>query len=140
MTITPKFTSTVHYEGNLRTHCTHVASQKTVITDAPVDNNGKGEAFSPTDLLATSLVSCMMTLMGITAAKSNIPFENADATMVKIMGTNPRRVIEIQIEITLKNQKYTPEQKQLLEDAAHNCPVAKSLHPDLKQTVTFIYS
>ena len=131
-------TATISYKGQLRTTCTHVRSNTTITTDAPVDNHGKGEAFSPTDLLATSLVSCMITTMGIAAQKNNIPFEGADAEMEKIMASDPRRVSGIVITIKMPAD-LTAEHRKVLEAAAINCPVAKSLHPDVNQQLTFSY-
>lgn len=132
-------TSKIVYNGNLRTEATHLRSGKVIITDAPVDNNGKGEAFSPTDLLATSLGSCMLTIMGMVAGRNNINIDGTTIEISKIMGTDPRRVIEIVVEFTMNGTAYSNEDKKLLENAAHTCPVAKSLHPDLKQTVIFNY-
>ena len=132
-------TSTIHYEGDLRTTCTHLQSNTPITTDAPTDNHGKGEAFSPTDLLATSLVSCMITTMGIKAAQSNIPFKDADGEMMKIMANNPRRVAAVEVTIKMKKNGLTDDQIKYLEDIALNCPVAKSLHPDIKQEVRFEY-
>lgn len=132
-------TSEVIYNGELRTTATHLKSGKQVITDAPTDNHGKGEAFSPTDLLATSLGSCMISLMGIVAMQHNFVFEGGSVDITKIMGSNPRRVVEIIAEVKMPKLNFNEQQKRLLEYAAHNCPVAKSLHPDLKQTITFIY-
>lgn len=132
--------STVSYIGDLRTICTHTKSGSQITTDAPVDNNGKGEAFSPTDLLATSLANCMLTIMGIKSQKNNIPFEKAEASVEKIMADEPRRVSEIKIRIKMPENSYTEDQKKILEDAAHNCPVAKSIHSDIKVTTTFEYA
>jgi putative redox protein len=132
-------TSTVQYDGDLRTTCTHVRSSSSIITDAPVDNHGKGEAFSPTDLLATSLASCMLTTMGIRAMKENIPFPKASAEVTKIMGSNPRRVTGIVVTVNMSGLTLTDEQKKILEDTAVNCPVAKSLHPEISQEVSFEY-
>lgn len=132
-------TSTVHYHGELRTRCTHVRSSSSIITDAPVDNHGKGEAFSPTDLLATSLATCMLTTMGIRAMKEDIPFPEASAEVTKIMGANPRRVTGIVVKVNLAGLSLNDEQRRIMEDTALNCPVAKSLHPDIKQNVTFVY-
>jgi uncharacterized OsmC-like protein len=132
-------TATIHYNGELRTLCTHLQSGKEIVTDAPTDNMGRGEAFSPTDLLATSLVTCMLTTMGIVANRENIPFPDAAADMTKVMASNPRRVAKVVIDIRMPKVPYTPEQKKLLEDTAHNCPVAKSLSPELVQEVTFSY-
>lgn len=132
-------TSTVHYHGDLRTTCTHVRSSSSIITDAPVDNHGKGEAFSPTDLLATSLATCMLTTMGIRAMKENIPFPKASAEVTKIMGSNPRRVTGIVVKVILSGLTLNEEQKQIMEDTALNCPVATSLHPEIRQEVSFEY-
>lgn len=132
-------TATIKYNGNLRTNAIHLKSGNEIITDAPTDNHGKGEAFSPTDLLATSLACCMLTLMGITAGKNDIVFEDASADITKVMGSNPRRVQEIVVKITMPKIAYSDKEKKLLEVAALNCPVAKSLSSDLKQTVTFDY-
>jgi len=132
-------TSKIVYSGNLRTEATHLRSGKTVITDAPVDNNGKGEAFSPSDLLATSLGSCMLTIMGIVATNNNINIDGTTAEITKIMESNPRRVSEVVVEIKMNGNSYSDKEKKLLENAAHTCPVAKSLSADLKQTVIFNY-
>jgi putative redox protein len=127
------------YLGDLRTEATHVKSGQKIITDAPLDNQGKGEAFSPTDLLSASLGSCMITLMGIAARTHSIDFEGCSMKITKIMAANPRRVGEIQLEIHLEGKNYSEKEKAILERAALTCPVALSLHPDLKQTVNFIY-
>lgn len=131
-------TAKIKYLGNLRTEATHNHSGKVIITDAPIDNNGKGEAFSPTDLMSTSLGCCMLTIMGIVAERNAIDLGVTSIEITKIMGTNPRRVVEIVVEIALA-KKFEGKEKELLENAALTCPVAKSLHPDLKQTVSFIY-
>lgn len=125
------------YIGGLRTSSVHLRSGQVVITDAPPDNNGRGEAFSPTDLLSASLACCMMTIMGIVANRHNINIDGTKADVSKIMGTEPRRVIEIVIAMTVPGKDLSDKDKQLLENAAHTCPVAKSLHPELKQTVSF---
>lgn len=131
-------TSEVIYLGDLRTESTHLASGNKVVTDAPVDNNGKGEAFSPTDMLATSLAQCMITIMGIEANKLNVDIKGTAASVLKKMALNPRRVIKIEVNLTLP--KHAEEFKEQLEHAAHTCPVAKSLHPDIEQHVTFSYA
>jgi putative redox protein len=132
-------TSKIVYNGNLRTEATHLKSGKTIITDAPVDNNGKGEAFSPTDLLATSLGCCMVTIMGIVANNNNINIDGTTMEITKVMESNPRRVSEVIVEFKMNGTAYSDKEKQLLENAAHTCPVAKSLSADLKQTVIFNY-
>ncbi|MCZ8355046.1 MAG: OsmC family protein [Cyclobacteriaceae bacterium] len=130
-------TATVVYSGNLRTQATHTLSGNTIITDAPPDNNGKGEAFSPTDLVSSALCSCMITIMGIQAEKDGIDLVGLKAEVVKVMAVNPRRIAEIHIIFHHAGLKATEEQKQKLERAAHTCPVALSLSENLKQVITF---
>ncbi|MFM7022480.1 MAG: OsmC family protein [Flavobacteriales bacterium] len=130
-------TAIVEYSGDLRTQSTHVKSGITIITDAPTDNHGKGEAFSPTDLLCSSLASCMMTIMGISAKNHGFPFSKAAIEVTKIMAENPRRVSEIICKVKVGNHGYGEKEIRLLKAAALSCPVAKSLHPDIKQDVTF---
>jgi len=126
------------YLGDLRTAATHVQSQTTIITDAPIDNQGKGEAFSPTDLLATSLTSCMLTIMGISAKAHNISLGEIKASTTKIMQANPRKVAEIKVVFNFpEGISYTHHQKALLQKAAETCPVYLSLHPDIKKEITF---
>ena len=132
-------TAKITYLGNLRTEAVHLKSANAIITDAPLDNNGKGEAFSPTDLLATSLGSCMLTIMGIVAQRHSINIEGTTVDVTKVMETNPRRVGQIIVEFTMPKVSYTDKEKELLENAAHTCPVAKSLSADLIQTVIFSY-
>jgi putative redox protein len=132
-------TSRINYLGNLRTEAEHLRSGEKITTDAPVDNNGKGEYFSPTDLMSTALGSCMLTIMGIAAQTHNIDIEGVNIEITKNMEANPRRVSEIVVEFTMPKNKYTDKEKAILENAARTCPVAKSLHPDLKQTVSFTY-
>ena len=132
-------TSKIIYQGNLRTEATHLKSGNTVITDAPLDNNGKGEGFSPTDLLATSLGSCMLTIMGIVAERNHIKMDGTEVEITKIMATNPRRVSEIIVEFKMPANSYSDKEKQLLENAAKTCPVAESLKTDLIQTLIFNY-
>jgi putative redox protein len=129
--------SSIEYTGELRTSSIHLRSGQVVITDAPTDNNGKGEAFSPTDLMSTSLGCCMMTIMGIVAERHSIKLEGMKAEITKVMGTDPRRVVEIKVDFTMPALNYAESHKQLLTNAAMTCPVAKSLHPDLLQTVSF---
>lgn len=132
-------TSKVTYRGGLRTECTHLRSGSTILTDAPTDNNGKGEAFSPTDLVATALGTCMMTIMGIAAAKNGFAFEGGEIEITKIMAEGPRRITEIIAVVQMPKHDFAPAQKKLLENAAINCPVAKSIHPEIKQTISFVY-
>jgi uncharacterized OsmC-like protein len=130
-------TMTARYLGELRTEATHLKSGNKIITDAPPDNNGKGEAFSPTDLTCASLNSCMMTLMGILANRENIDLRGMRSEIVKIMAANPRKIAEIQITFTHENLQATELQKEKLRRAALTCPVALSLDNSLKQTVEF---
>ena len=132
-------TSKVEYLGQLSTKLTHIRSGNEVITDAPVDNNGKGEAFSPTDLVATGLCSCMMTLMGMYAEREGIDLTSMKADVTKIMASNPRKISEVVIEFDLSGVTLVGDQKVKLERAALTCPVALSLSPELKQSVTFNY-
>lgn len=130
-------TSKIVYKGDLRTLDTHVKSGAVIETDAPVDNHGKGEMFSPTDLVATALGACMMTVMGIAAADKNISLEQTTLSIEKIMGTAPRRIVAVKIDIQFPDNDISPEDRKLLEHRAINCPVAKSLHPDIEQLVSF---
>ena len=132
-------TSKIVYEGSLRTRAIHIRSGVEIITDAPPDNNGKGEAFSPTDLMSTSLGSCMLTIMGILAERNHADISGATAEVLKVMGTEPRRVIEIVLEISMPARNYSEKMKEMLENAARTCPVAHSLSGELKQTVRFIW-
>jgi len=127
------------YLGELRTEATHVFSGNKIITDAPIDNKGKGEAFSPTDLLAGSLGSCMLTVMGIAAREHDINIDGTSCSITKIMGTDPRRVTEVKVTFDFPANEYSEKHRAILERAAITCPVAKSLHPDLLQTVAFNY-
>ncbi|MBC7653998.1 MAG: OsmC family protein [Oligoflexus sp.] len=131
-------TSKVVYNGGLRTTSTHLQSGKEIITDAPVDNQGKGEAFSPTDLLATSLADCMFTIMGIAAKTHGIDMDGSTAEVTKIMAAEPRRISEIHVNFDFpKKANYSDKQKKILENAGLNCPVHYSLHPDIKKKVDF---
>lgn len=130
-------TSEVIYVGELHTESKHMASSAQYETDAPVDNHGKGQAFSPTDLMSTSLANCMLTVMGIAANTHGYDMDGATAKVTKVMAQNPRRVGEIIIDITMPANNFDSKAKSILENTAHTCPVAKSLHPDLIQTITF---
>ena len=130
--------SKIEYKGDLRTEAVHLRSGKRIITDAPIDNQGKGEAFSPTDLVATALGSCMMTIMGIVAEREGIILDGTIAEVQKVMDTNPRRIGEVKIKIKFI-QKLNRSQRGKLERAAKTCPVSGSLSENLKETVEFIY-
>ncbi|HKK69332.1 MAG TPA: OsmC family protein [Bacteroidales bacterium] len=128
-------TSKIEYLGNLRTKNEHVQSGNKLITDAPTDNHGKGEAFSPTDLMSTSLVNCIFTIMGIKSDEAGFSIKGAKAEMEKIMAANPRRVAEIKINFDFSMLELNEQQKSLIESIPAISPVALSLHPDVKQTV-----
>ena len=131
-------TSVVVYSGNLRTESQHLQSGETITTDAPIDNEGTGQAFSPTDLAATSLANCMMTVMGSVANRHNIDIEGTRADVEKFMGVKPRRIVEIKIDFHFPNS-YDTATKKLLEQAALNCPVAKSFSESISQNIDFNY-
>ena len=133
-----KMTSKVIYKGALRTEATHIRSGNTIITDAPTDNKGKGEAFSPTDLVATALASCMLTIMGIKANEMNINIEGASAEVKKIMATGPRRIAQVIIVINIPISA-DEKTKNILEKAALTCPVDKSLSDSMIRDVKFIW-
>jgi uncharacterized OsmC-like protein len=129
----------ITYLGELRTEATHVHSGNKTITDAPLDNNGKAESFSPTDLLTASLGSCMITIMGIAAREHGIDIDGTTCSLTKVMASDPRRVGEIQVVLNFPKENYSDKEKAILERSALTCPVAKSLHPDLVQRVSFNY-
>ena len=131
-------TSSVEYLGNLRTTATHLASEKIIITDAPVDNHGKGEAFSPTDLVATALASCLITIMGIKARNLEVDIDGTKAKVTKVMGTEPRRIVEVKIDVFFP-KNFDEKTQKILEKAGLTCPIANSLHPDLNQRIRFIW-
>jgi putative redox protein len=131
-------TSQITYEGNLRTVATHLQSGTVIETDAPTDNQGKGERFSPTDLVATALGNCMLTIMGIKARDMNVNLEGTKIDIKKVMVTDPRRIGEIKVTFNFpEGLKADDKQKAILERAALTCPVIESLHPELKKTVEF---
>jgi len=131
-------TSKVKYQGQLRTQAVHLQSNRSIITDAPTDNHGKGEAFSPTDLVATALASCLMTIMGIKAESMDIDLTGTHASIKKHMSTAPRRICEVEIVVHM-NSNYDKKTRTLLEAAALTCPVSQSLHPETKQNIQFVY-
>jgi uncharacterized OsmC-like protein len=130
-------TATGKYLGELRTEVRHSASGQSFITDAPIDNNGKGEAFSPTDTVTAALSSCMMTLMGIYANREGIDLSGLTSTIQKHMAAEPRRISKIEIDFFWPNPIASEKQKEILKRTALNCPVAKSLHPDIEQIINF---
>lgn len=135
------FTSEVTYQTELRTSCIHLASGNEVITDAPKDNHGRGEAFSPTDLVATSLAACMMSIMGIKARQMQLDekLKGAKAFVKKGMASDPRRIEAIYIEMKFPKNDFTEKEKSIFEHAALTCPVFLSLHPDMKKEVVFYW-
>ena len=128
--------SKVFYKGNLRTKCVHLKSENEIITDAPVDNFGKVEVFSPTDIVATALASCMVTVMAIKADQLNIDFKKINADVEKIMSSSPRRISEIKIKINLP-VKISKKDKTIIERAGDNCPIHNSLNPKVKRTIKY---
>lgn len=130
-------TSKITYSGGLRTRSVHERSGNEIITDAPLDNKGKGEAFSPTDLLATALGNCMLTIAGIAAAEHGFSIDGATCEITKVMAESPRRVAEIIADFSFPPNNYTEKEKKIIERAANTCPVFYSLHPDLKKRVSF---
>ncbi len=132
-------TAHIKYLGDLRTEAVHLQSGNKIITDAPIDNQGKGEAFSPTDMVATALGSCMMTIMGISANTHHFDLVGTEIKVTKIMQSDPRRIGEIRVELFFPPNNYSEKEKKLIKLATDTCPVAKSLHPDLKQTIIFNY-
>jgi len=128
------------YLGNLRTEIEHIQSGNKIITDAPLDNNGKGEFFSPTDMFSSSLGSCMLTIIGIAANIHCFSIDGTTLEIEKIMVSNQRRVAEIKIDVHFpKDANYTDKQKRIIEAAAKTCPVANSLHPDVIKSINYIY-
>ena len=125
------------YLGDLRTENIHLQSEAKITTDAPCDNRGKGEAFSPTDLLATALGNCIMTIMGIKAMDNGIDLKGTELEITKIMADGPRRVAEVILEFNFPKKGYSDAEKRLIESVAGTSPVPLSVHPDLKQTITF---
>jgi putative redox protein len=131
-------TSSIVYKGELRTEAVHLHSQSAIETDAPLDNQGKAERFSPTDLLATSLGSCMMTIMGIKARDMQLDLTGVKIDIQKHMKADPRRVGGVDVSFYFPDHIQLDEkQKTILKNAALTCPVAKSLHPDIEQRVEF---
>ncbi|MFH2095278.1 MAG: OsmC family protein [Bacteroidota bacterium] len=130
-------TSVVEYKGGLRTEMKHLRSGNIVLTDAPVDNKGKGEAFSPTDIVATSLAACMLTIIGINADSNGYSIIGTKVSVTKIMYDNPRRIGEIELVFNFPDLNYSDKQKKLIINCAKTCPVAKSLGAEVKQTLSF---
>lgn len=126
---------TSRYEGGLSCRATHGPSQSQLVTDAPKDNEGQGRYFSPTDLVATALSTCVLTTMAIVAKRHGIDFSGASAEVEKHMNQTPRRIGRLPLRVQVRGS-FTPEQRKLLENAAHHCPVHKSLHPDIEAPIS----
>ena len=129
-------TSKVTYLGNLRTENIHIKSGNTYVTDAPTDNNGKGEAFSPTDTVATGLANCMLTTMGIKAQNMDVDMTGTTAEVTKTMVADPRRISKIEVVLNFPF-KADSKHKKILEHTARTCPVLYSLHPDIEKDISF---
>lgn len=132
-------TSRVKYLGGLRTESEHLQSGSKMITDAPVDNHGKGEAFSPTDTVANALATCMLTVMGIKAESMEINMDGASAEVTKTMAADPRRISRIEVKIKFPHS-YSEKETKILENTGRTCPVLESLHPDIVKDISFTYS
>jgi uncharacterized OsmC-like protein len=133
-------TAKVVYTGDLRTIATHIQSGSQIETDAPTDNHGKGERFSPTDLVGAALATCILTTLGILGKPHNLDVEGAVCEVEKIMVSNPRRIGELKISMSFPNgQVYTEKERKLIEHIAITCPVFESLHPECKKTMSFTW-
>jgi uncharacterized OsmC-like protein len=130
-------TAEVTYQGDLRTEAIHIRSGNSCLTDAPIDNRGKGETFSPTDMVAVAHASCILTIMGIKASDHEIDITGAIAKTTKTMAANPRRIVRLEVHLEMPEKKYTDKEKKILEKAAYLCPVKNSLHPDLEEIIQF---
>jgi len=129
-------TSNITYVGDLRTVCIHLQSGTLILTDAPTDNHGKGEAFSPTDLVATALGSCMVSIMGIKSKDLNVDLKDSTVSITKIMQAEPRKIAKIEVILNMAIET-SEKNKIILERAAMTCPVLLSLHPDIEKDVVF---
>jgi putative redox protein len=132
-------TASIIYQSNLRSLCTHLQSGTEILTDAPSDNQGKGEAFSPTDLVVTALGSCIVTTMAIKCRNMGIDIDGTRIDVNKIMASDPRRIAQIDVTLHMPDHPYTDKEKKILEHTAMTCPVAISLHRDLVKNITFVW-
>ncbi len=135
----PMETARTIYKGDLRTEITHLRSGSVIVTDAPVDNKGKGEKFSPTDMVASALGSCIFTIMGIAAREHGFSIDGSSCKITKIMTDAPRKIGEIVIEFDFTANEYTAKQKKILDYCVKTCPVSLSLHESIKQNVTLLF-
>jgi uncharacterized OsmC-like protein len=127
------------YLGNLRTEAEHLQSGAKIITDAPVDNHGKGEAFSPTDLFAASYASCALTIIGIATQTHGFNIDGAVVETTKVMGENPRRIVEIIVNFIFPHDDYSRKERKIIDGAIKGCPVINSLPKELKITRTLSF-
>ncbi|MBA2423228.1 MAG: OsmC family protein [Chitinophagales bacterium] len=132
-------TAEIIYRGELRNELTHTLSGDRIVTDAPLDNQGKGEAFSPTDLVAAASGACALTIIGIAARTHGFQIEGTKVEVTKVMASNPRRISEIQLNFQLPANNYSDKEKQVIERSAWTCPVMLSIHPDIKKDLRFLY-
>ncbi len=132
-------TAEIIYRGELRNELTHTLSGDRIVTDAPLDNQGKGEAFSPTDLVAAASGACALTIIGIAARTHGFQIEGTKVEVKKVMASNPRRISEIQLNFQLPANNYSDKEKQVIERSAWTCPVMLSIHPDIKKDLRFLY-
>jgi putative redox protein len=132
-------TAEIVYEGNLLSRCTHLESGTVIHTDAPKDNHGNGSAFSPTDLVATALASCIITTMGIKCRQLGINVDGTRLEVQKVMASDPRRISQINVTLHMPAVFYSDKERKILEHTALTCPVAVSLHPDLVKSITFLW-
>ncbi|MDD6181117.1 MAG: OsmC family protein [Desulfovibrionaceae bacterium] len=130
-------TVSLTYRGDLRVECTHNASGTTLLTDAPVDNHGRGEGFSPTDLCATALGACALTIIGIHCKEHGIDLDGATVDVTKAMSASPRRIGRLEVIIHMPPRGYSESQRAVIEACARSCPVCLSLHPGVEQRITF---
>jgi len=128
----------IRYQGDLRTTATHLDSGSEISTDAPKDNHGLGETFSPTDMVCSALASCILTIMAIAVEKNDIDIKNTKAIVKKKMGDNPRRIVKIEIDLTFPKE-YDSKTRTILERAAYNCPVHHSLSERIEKDISFTY-
>lgn len=133
-------TSKVVYEGELRTRATHMLSGNSIITDAPPDNHGKGEAFSPTDLVATATASCMLSIMGIAANTYGLDITGTLVEVTKVMASNPRRISEVHCHLFIPDRGLSEKDRHILEHAARTCPVIQSLSSEILKVISFTYT
>jgi putative redox protein len=130
-------TAKIEYLGGIRTECTHLKSGTKILTDAPTDNKGKGEKFSPTDLVATAYGSCMASLIGIYCQEHDLDYKHGEVGVLKVMASNPRRISELHFSMDLKGNGWDEKTQKKIIRVAETCPVALSVHPDIKIKIDF---